>query len=156
MSISIESSLRRRAAKNRYYGALWIISAILILAFVYFSLPLFLNRTLTKITLLNDALQQAGSKVLNVDILIIAFFIIGLITAFAASYICFKSALIEIEMSARLTGLADALCVAGKDLDQFEKAASIFVPRTRYLLSGNGSPMKDLKPITELIKLFRH
>jgi len=46
-----------------------------------------------------------------------------------ACYLLSRSALIELGTAARLSGLADALCISGDEIKQFEKAAAVLVPK---------------------------
>jgi len=77
---------------------------------------------------------------------------------FAVSFACFllsRSAFIEIELAARFNGLADALCMAGNDLGQLEKAANFLVPKSKYLSVPEIFSAKDLKSLAEFAEQLR-
>jgi hypothetical protein len=71
-----------------------------------------------------------------------------------ACYLLGRSALIEVEAAARLSGLADALCIATNEMKSFEKAAAVLVPKT-----GSSDPSmvsaNDLKIMAETLKQIK-
>jgi hypothetical protein len=77
---------------------------------------------------------------------------------FAVSFACFllgRSAFVEIEMAARFTGFADALCIAGDDFDRLERVANLLMPSAKYLSVPEIFSTKDLKSVAEIAKQLR-
>lgn len=153
--MTIETSLRYRALWCRCLAVLWLAVITLILTCVYISLPTIVGAVLEYLSLANKSLAASGSVAYNYQLMIIVITVAELALALSVSYIFARSAYVESETAARLTGIADALCIAGSDIDKFEKAAAILVPRSKILLSGGPMSKTDLKPLADIIKLLR-
>jgi hypothetical protein len=73
--------------------------------------------------------QQAASPAITPQVFTLTILGLGV---FADSFGCYflnRTARIELESAARFTGLVYALCIAGSDFAQFEKAANSSYPR---------------------------
>lgn len=136
MANTIEQSLRNRASKARYTAMFCIALAILILLGYYVSLPWFTAKILTVAIDFESQLLQVGFndstdtyvRLFSAFLLVFSVLIV-LIAAFLLSRIAF----IEMELTVRFNGLADALCISGKDFSQLEKAAALLAPKTKYV-----------------------
>jgi hypothetical protein len=62
---------------------------------------------------------------------------------------------VEIELAARFAAFADALCIAGNNFDQLEKAANLLLPGTKYLSVPEIFSTKDLGSVVEVLKELR-
>lgn len=77
---------------------------------------------------------------------------------FAISFACFllgRSAFVEIEIAARCSGFADALCISGEDFAQLEKAATMLMPSTKYLSVPEIFSTNDLKSVVDVLKQLK-
>ena len=79
-----------------------------------------------------------------------------LCTILFACFLLGRSAFFEIELAARFNGLADALCIAGSDFGQLEKAANLLVPKTKYFSVPKLFSAKDLSALADVIKQARN
>jgi len=73
----------------------------------------------------------------------------------AISFACFllgRAAFVEVELAARFSGIADALCVAGDNFEQLEKAADLLVPAAKYLSVPDIFSVRDLQSVAEVLK----
>jgi hypothetical protein len=161
--MTIEFSLRRRAARSRYMATVWLALATAILIGTYISLPIIANNTLGAVRTLEA--QPSGAKstsqppiegnALRTEVYVVSVLALGLLAVCFACFLLGRSALVEIELAARFNGFADALCIAGENLDQLEKATSLLVPRTKFLSTSRIFSPKDVKPIIELLNEVR-
>jgi hypothetical protein len=128
---------------------MWISFSIALLLGAYFLLPEVAEKTFLSIQKIdsNQTVTAANSRILAVAIIALTS-----IVALAAGVLLGRLSLIEFETAARLSGLADAFCIAGNDIAQLEKAASILVPKTRYLSATAVFSAKDLRTIGEILK----
>ena len=138
-------------------------SAILVVT--YITLPVIADKTLSSISKIE--LQATGLKnspiFHDTDPQIfthIQFYALGTLALglFAISFACFllgRSAFVEIELAARFSGFADALCIAGDNFEQLEKAANILMPSTKYLSVPEIFSTNDLKSWVEVLKQIR-
>jgi hypothetical protein len=146
-------------------AVLWLILATLILVATYVSLPLIADKTITSISRIE--LQSSGGKASqtqgsadtrtssHVQLYAIVTLSLGL---FAISFACFllgRTAFVEIKLAARFSGFADALCIAGDNFDQLERAANLLVPGTKYLSVPEIFSTKDLNSVVEVLKELR-
>src|SRR5207244_2696532 len=130
--MTIEFSLRRRASRARLLGNLWVCLLAVILVGTFISLPPLASRLLTSVTQITGANPKADGSGKQgaaepttppVSPQVFALTTLGL-GVFAVCFGCYflsRSALIELESAARLRGLADALCLAGGDMAEFER-----------------------------------
>jgi len=163
--MTLEFSLRRRARQARCLAILWLSLATAILAGTYISLPRIADKTLDSISKLELRTQQpispaATSELDTKELFHLQLYTLGVMTlgVFAVSFACFllgRSAFIEMELAARFGGFADALCIAGEDFGQLEKAANLLMPSTKYLSVPEFFSAKDLTPVIELLKQLR-
>ncbi len=144
-------------------AALWLALATAILIGTYISLPVVANNTLNVVRSLEA--QSSGAKgtsqpplennAIRIEIYAVSVLAVGLLAVCFAFFLLGRSAFVEIELAARLNGFADALCIAGENFDQLEKAANLLVPVTKYLSAPKIFSPKDLKPILEVLKEVR-
>lgn len=161
--MTIEFSLRRRAARSRYMATLWLALATAILIGTYISLPIIANNTIIAVKSLEA--QPSGAKAtsqpplennaIRLEVYAVSLLALGLLAVCSACYLLGRSALVEIELAARFNGFADALCIAGENFDQLEKAANLLVPRSKYLSVPKVFSPKDLKPILDVLNEVR-
>ena len=163
--MTIEVSLRRRAMQARYLAILWLSLACAILVVTYITLPVIADKILGSISKIE--IQAAGFKSgaipHDVDPQIfthIQFYALGTLALglFIISFACFllgRSAFVEIELAARFSGFADALCIAGDNFEQLEKAANILMPSTKYLSVPEIFSTNDLKSLVDILKQIR-
>jgi hypothetical protein len=162
--MTIEFSLRRRAKRARYMAILWLTSATLILVGTYVSLPPIANSTLTAMHQMqmvsSNSKEAKAESTVNVRAPNIELYAIGVL-ALSVLVICFacfllgRTAFVEIELAARFVACADALCLAGGDFDQFEKAINLLSPGTKYLSVPEIFSVKDLSSIVDVVKELR-
>lgn len=161
--MSIEFSLRKRATQSRRFAFLYLSLATLILVATYVSLPSIAGKTLQSVNQLEDATRAAVSpgegtaaiakaSFVHLHVFGLVILILCLSTVSFASYLLARSAFIEIELAARFIGLADALCIAGNDFQQLERAAMLLVPRTKYFPELSE---KNLKAFLDIVKGVR-
>jgi hypothetical protein len=91
----------------------------------------------------------------NVQFLAIVTLVLGLCAVSLACYFLGRAGCMEIELAARFGGLADALCLAGSDFDQLERAVLILVPKSKYLSATEVLSIKDLKIAADALKPLR-
>jgi hypothetical protein len=163
--MTIEFSLRRRAFQSRCLATLWLGLSSIILVATYITLPIIADKTLASISKIE--LQVAGTKSSTIiheldpsTFAHIQFYALGTLALelVAISFACFllgRSAFVEIELAARCSGFADALCIAGDNFDQLEKAANILMPSTKYLSVPEIFSTNDLKSLVEILKQIR-
>ncbi|MFA5058382.1 MAG: hypothetical protein WC485_09735 [Opitutaceae bacterium] len=153
--MTLELSLRRRATHARFLAILWLTISIGVLIGTYLSLPFVAKKALTiaggvDSLMPADAISRLHMPIFAITMLLMGFFVIAL-----ACYLLGRTVLVEIELAARFSGLADALCVAGSDLTQFERAAAVFVPKGKYLSAPFLRSSKDLKSMAEFLRQIR-
>jgi hypothetical protein len=161
--MTIEFSLRRRAAQARMLAALWLSLATLILVATYISLPIIAGKTLDTISKVNSETSFSENNASVGERQIKAsgqWYALGTLALglFLVSFACFllgRSSFVEIELAARCSGFADALCVAGENFEQLEKVASILMPSTKYLSVPEIFSTNDLKSLVEVLKQIR-
>jgi len=156
--MTIEFSLRRRATQSRCLAAVWLSLAVIILVGTYISLPTVVNKTLRNISQFVG--QTSGTNNILMADAHIQFFVMGtlILGLSAISFACFllgRSAFVEIELAARYSGLADALCIAGNDFGQLEKAVNLLVPKAKYLSIPEIISSKNLSSMADVIKQAR-
>lgn len=160
--MTIELSLRRRALQARCFAAMWLILAIIILVGCYISLPSIASETLKSLNQIEGSMESVGSdgkalvtgNVLFIHLHIFALIILILCLSVVsfASYLLARTAFIELESAARFIGLADAICIAGDNFEQLEKAATLLVPKAKYFPEMSE---KNLKTFLEIVKNVR-
>jgi len=156
--MTIEFSLRRRATQSRCLAALWLSLSVIILVGTYISLPLVVNKTLSSIIQIEGRSSETNSGVpvdAHAQFLAIATLFLAVLAISFACFLLGRSAFVEIELAARFNGLADALCIAGNDFGQLEKAANLLVPKAKYLSVPEIFSAKDLSSLLDFIKEAR-
>lgn len=170
--MTIELSLRRRAARARWFAIAWLATATIILVSTYFSLPVVAGNTLESINRIEgnaagvagnstaaDNTKQEKTTDQKSFFTLHMFAVITLVLAVSAvSFACYllgKSAFVELETAGRLSGIADALCIAGDNLEQLERAAALLVPKAQYLSTSKLISADDLKDFAEVLKKIR-
>jgi hypothetical protein len=162
--MTIEFSLRRRAKRARFMAILWLSLAATILVGAYVSLALIANGTLRTIHAVevdssgvkaNPSQPGAESKSPHVEIYAIGVLALGLSAICFACFLLGRTAFVEIELAARFVGFADALCIAGENFEQLEKAVNLLVPGTKYLSVPEIFSIKDLGSVVDVVKELR-
>jgi hypothetical protein len=162
--MTIEFSLRRRAERARYMAVVWLMLATLILVGTYISLPLIANKTLSAIhtmemesTGLQAAVTQAtiATKAPHIELYAIGVLTLSLLAVGFACFLLGRTAFVEIELAARFAACADALCLAGENFEQFEKAINLLSPGTKYLSVPEIFSVKDLNSVVDVLKQLR-
>ena len=155
--MTIEFSLRRRAALSRYRATAWAVFAVAVMLGTYLSLP----RLAGSAVLSGNAhMQPSGIAVVAPTdgrafycaMAIVAF---GMFAGSYAGVLLGRLAFIELDSASRCMGLADALCIAEGNMESLEKAVSLLVPKSRC---GNGPEIlskKDRDSLIEILKLLR-
>jgi hypothetical protein len=160
--MTIEFSLRQRATQSRRFAVIYLGLAIVILVVAYVSFPSIAGMTLKSINQIEGSMANMNSDAstmvvakapfVSLHIFALIILILCLSAISFASYLLARSAFIEIESAARFNGLADALCIAGGDLKQFEIATAALVPRSKYFPELSE---KNLKNLLDVVKTVR-
>ena len=155
--MTIELSLRRCATRSHYLAILWLSLAIILLVGAYISIPSIAGRTLVSI---NESLHTNGTGITTPIENQTFYYASGIIVLGLAviSFACFllgRSAFFEFEMAARSNGLADALCITDGNMDVFEKAVTLLVPKGKYADISDVLSQKDRESFVEILKLLR-
>jgi hypothetical protein len=163
--MTIEFSLRRRARQARCLAVVWLSLASTILVVTYITLPVIADKTLGSISKIELRATETKSSTTTHDtdpqaFNHVQFYALGTLALglFAISFACFllgRSAFIEVELAARFSGFADALCIAGDNFEKLEKAANILMPSTKYLSVPEIFSTNDLKSLVEILKQIR-
>jgi hypothetical protein len=161
--MTIEFSLRRRATQARILAALWLSLATVILIATYISLPIIAGETLDTVSKVRSeaSLSESGTSVGESQTKASGqWYALGTLALglFSVSFACFllgRSAFVEIELAARCSGFADALCIAGENFEQLEKAANILMPSTKYLSVPEIFSTNDLQSLVNILKQIR-
>jgi len=143
-------------------ASFWLVLATLILVGAYISLPIIANNTLTTVKNIQPPNSQtaeskatAADKVPHTELYALGVLTLGLLAISFACFLLGRTAFVELELAARFSGLADALCIAGDNLDQLEKAAKFLVPESKYLSVPEIFSIKDMGSALELFKEVR-
>jgi hypothetical protein len=152
--MTIEHSLRRRAAKARVFAVLCLTIAVIVLVGTYLSLPAIAGQTLNAISKIEGASPTGNgeSGFANPHVFTLLTLGLGVIAISCASFLLGRYAMAELASAGRLGGIADALCVSGNEFAQFEKAAAVFVPK---LQAASKLTAEDVKEFAELAKKIR-
>lgn len=78
--------------------------------------------------------------------------LLGLVSVGAAAYVLSRAAFIELEISTRLNGMADALCLAGADSAELERIAGILVPKSKYFSLSSPEFSKELNAVLDIVR----
>jgi len=155
--MTIEFSLRRRATQSRCLAALWLSLATAILVGTYVSIPAIAGKALVSVTASMHANTSGPTPTVDMRAFYCAMgmLVFGLS---AISYACFllgRSAFIELEVAARSSGLADALCIADGNVETLEKAVKLLVPTEHYFAVSDVLSRKAGESLIEIVKLLR-
>jgi len=155
--MTIELSLRRRARQSRYLAILWLSLTIVILVGTYISIPFISSNALLAVgaslsTNSSGTTLQMEGHTFYFAIVMIAFGLSAI--AFACFLLC-RTAFIELESAARSNGLADALCIADNNFEALEKAASLLVPKGKYLAFPDVLSRQERAAFVEILKILR-
>jgi hypothetical protein len=158
--MTLEFSLRRRAQLSRRMAAVWLALATLILVSTYISLPIIANRALNKGHVLESEPASAGIRLgepknEHLELYAIGVLSLSLLAICFACFLIGRAAFVEIELSARFSAFADALCLAGDDFEKLDKAANLMLPGTKYLSVPEIFSTKDLDSIVNVIKAVK-
>lgn len=150
--MTIEFSLRQRAKRSRFFACAYLCLAVVILIGGFLSLPFIAEKTLRSITQMESVASNASGDGNTLHIFALIILIVCLLVISFAGFLLARGAMIEMESSVRFNGIADALCLAGDDLQQFEVATAVLVPKTKYFPEFSE---KNLKVLLELLKTAR-
>ena len=155
--MTLEFSLRRRATQSRCLALLWLGLTIIILVGTYLSIPFVASRALLSVS---ASMHSSGTAITSPSEGQAFYFAMGMllfgVSAIAlACYFLGRSALIELELAARSNGLADALCIAGGNMETLEKASSLLVPNGHYSAISATLSSKEKESMIELVKFLR-
>ena len=150
--MTLESLLRRRALRARYISSILLFFAATIPMACYVLLPLVVDKTVLAVVQIGRTAHSADDKAFDIQLITIIALSLGAVAGAIACYLLARTALLESESSARLSGVADALSISGSDWDRFEKAVLIFVPKRGHVRSLDFLAMKELKPFLDLLK----
>src|SRR6266404_4879269 len=163
--MTLEFSLRRRAMQARCLAALWLGLATTILLGTYISLPFVAGKTLAYVSQVEaqtpfandvtDTSKSSSKLISHAQIFAMGTMVLGLCAVSFACFLLGRSAFVEIELSARFAGLADALCIAGESFEELEKAANLLMPTAKYLSVPEIFSAKDLKSVADTVKQLR-
>lgn len=169
--MTLEFSLRVRARKCRRLSLLWSATASVVLVLACISVVGLTVKyvswswaqqaaTAVLAASASDSAPQSALKVIaekagddafrNVAVIVAA--LLFLIIVAYGLYILVRLALQESFLAMRYDGLADAICVGGATLSDFEKAAAIFVPKSKDMGRGDVFSSKDVRIISDFIK----
>jgi len=163
--MTIEYSLRLRAKQARWLATIWLVLTASVLVGTYASLPFIANTTLNafgkiepqaterKTGPTTDAVENKGA--FPAQLYAFGTLALGLSAVGFACFLLGRAAFVEMELAARFSGFADALCIAGDNFEQLEKAANLLMPGTKYLSVPDMFSTKDLAPIVEMLKQLR-
>jgi hypothetical protein len=96
----------------------------------------------------------ADSKASHIELYALGVVTLALL-AICLAFLLGRTAFVEIELPARFGGFADALCIAGDNFEQLEKAANLLMPETKYLSVPEVFSIKDLGSVLEVLKQLR-
>jgi hypothetical protein len=139
----------------------WLTLATIVLVGTYISLPLVANRTLRAVHTMevesrtSTTQPTVDAKPAHVELYAIGVLALSLLTVCFACFLLGRTAFVEIELAARFAAFADALCLAGDNFDQLEKAVNLLVPGTKYLSVPEIFSVKDLSPVIDALKELR-
>jgi hypothetical protein len=160
--MTIEFSLRRRARQSRLLAIIWLGMATFILVATYVSLPHFARQTLYSIGKIDIQSVEAKNvptvdspetkSLVHMQLYALGTLALGLLAISFACFLLGRTAFVEIELAARFSGIADALCIAGDNFEQLEKAADLLVPAAKYLSVPDIFSVRDLQSVAEVLK----
>jgi len=155
--MTIELSLRRRATQSRYLALLWLSLTIIILIGTYISIPLIAGNALLSVSATLNANSSGTTSPSEGQVFYCAMgmLVFGLSAIAFARFLLGRTAFIELEAAARSNGLADALCIADGNLEAFEKAANLLVPKGKYFSIPGVLSRKDREAFVEILKFLR-
>jgi hypothetical protein len=154
--MTIELSLRRRAMQSRLLAVFWLTLATIILVGASLSLPHVATDMLNSIGK-DDGLLPTSNAVVKADdqhekitlphaqVFVMVTVGLGFFGITLISFLLGRASLFEMALAARHSGLADALCIVGSDIDELEKAASFIVPKPKHLSVPEILSEKDIK-----------
>lgn len=152
--MTIEFSMRRRAAQSRYLAILWLSLAVVILVGTYTSIPMVAQKISRSIATSESSASVSSDERMptHIQVYTVGTLALGLLVVSFACFLLGRSALVEIELAARFNAFADALCISGGDVVLLEKFANILMPNTKYLSDPELLPLKDVGSLVELMK----
>lgn len=146
-------------------ATVWLGLALVVLGVVYSSLPFIVGKTLRVLAtpehvsgpaakfdkeLANDFTPSNYKQIIAVVSLVFGFGVVSY-----AAYLLGRCAQVEYAAASHFGGLADALCIAGEDLQRFEKAAAILVPKFAALSDSTLFSTKEIQSIGEVFKQLK-
>jgi hypothetical protein len=164
--MTIELSLRKRALQARGVSIIFLSTAVLLLLSTYISLPFIADKTLDSINAFELHTVQSGSiakdessgirkSFSGIHVFALTTMVLGVSAISLGCYLLGKGAFMEMERAGRLCGIADALCISGDSLEQFEKAVTLLVPKGEFHTMKELFSADDLKSLAEILKPLR-
>jgi len=166
--MTIEYSLRRRATHARYFAIVLLCIAAVVLVATCFSLPAIAGKTLDYLQQFQGARAETGSadgrdqslgpeKTSDwLQLFALTTLVLGVSSVSFACFLLGKTAIMEMQLAGRLYGIADALCIAGNDLGQLEKAVVFLVPKGQgSFLNSKVVSTEDTKALLEILRKLR-
>jgi len=128
--------------------------AVIILVGTYFSIPFIARQALLTVSTSLQANISGTTLPIERQVFYFAMgmFVFGLSAISFACYLLGRSAFRELEIGARSICLADALCIAHGNLEAFEKAANLFIPKGKHFISPDVLSQKERETLLELLK----
>ncbi len=164
--MTIELSLRRRSTQARVFAIVWLTIAAALLVGTYVSLPFVAGKTLDSV----EQIERRGvanapspgvgapvetNKSTTLQAFALTTLVLGVLAASLAGYLVGKAGFMELERAGKLSGLADALCLAGNDFGQFEKAATILMLKSKFASGSSSISQDDIKSLLEVLRRLR-
>lgn len=145
-------------------SAFWLSLATLLLVGTYISLPLIANRTVRAFQAMETETPGPGASITlaspagrssHLELYAIGVSALSVLAVCFACFLLGRAAFVEIELAARFLAIADALCLAGGDFAQLEKAANLLMPGTKYLSVPEIFSLKDFSSVADIVKELR-
>jgi hypothetical protein len=159
--MTIEFSLRRRAKRAQSMAVFWLSLATAILVGTYISLPLIAKRTLGAVNVIAIASSTTTAGRItegqgnHAELYALGILVLGLLAICFACFLLGRTAFVEIELAARFSAFADALCLSGDNFEQLERTASLLMPGTKYLSVPEIFSTKDVGAVVDAVSKLR-
>lgn len=171
--MNLESSFRKRAFRARVLSRLYVAAALAVFVIGIVGVLQFANKVLVwqeRVSYSEAVSRFAGVVLLPASdiaskqsqdsgisastLFILASGMIVLIVC-AAGFFLLRMSFQESFLGVRFDALGDALCLSRDSLSDFEKAASIIVPRDKNMVRSDLFSTDEIKAITDIVKSVR-
>jgi hypothetical protein len=164
--MTIEFSLRRRAKLARLIAVIWLALATAILTGASGFLPCVATQMLESVSkgdrspsggnaVVTGVVQPEKTAFSHAEVFVVVIVALGFFGVAFVGFLLGRASLFEMALAARLSGMADALCIVSNDVDELEKAAGILVPKAKHLSVPEILSAKDIRELVEVLKLPR-